>query len=181
MRGKMKNKNAFWPAALIIVMALFVAPRDAFGQGATSVTGAGAATFATGSGATFPAELGATLPGATVSNPVTLSGLEFAIGIDIGLDGSVDGDLQITLVGTSAGQPKRIVVEGRVSGQAVQALSTVTFSGTCSIDMGDGTPSVSDVPIRMSVIAGESSKLTLVLGLTNLPSATVNKGSLRIK
>ena len=179
----MKNKKALWPAPLVIVMALFVSSQNAFGQGATSVTGAGAATFGTSSVATFPAEAdgAVTLPGTTVSNPVTLSGLEFAIGVDIELDGSVDGDLQVTLVGTSAGQPRRIIVEGRVSGQAVQALSTVTFSGTCSVDMGDGTPTVSDVPIRMSVIAGESSKLTLVLGLTNLPSANVNKGSLTIK
>ena len=178
----MKNKNAFWPAALLVAMVLFIAPQAASGQGLSSVTGAGAATFGTGSVATFPAEAdgAVTLPGTTVSSPVTLSGLEFAIGIDIELDGSVDGDLQVTLVGTSAGQARRIIVEGRVSGQAVQALSTVTFSGTCSVDMGDGTPTVSDVPIRMSVIAGESSKLTLVLGLTNLPSATVNKGSLRI-
>jgi len=51
------------------------------------------------------------------------------------------------------------------------------------VDMGDGTPPVPSVPFSVVVVtnADGMGSLTLRLGTTNLPAATINEGYMTIK
>jgi hypothetical protein len=122
------------------------------------VTGAGAARFASGA----------------VLNGVTLSSMRFGVGVDIASDGSATGSFQSTLVGT-----RTIVVEGNVTNGSSTSLAPTVFSGTCTLDLGDGT-TLSAVPFTVSVIknANGTRALALALGSTSLPNATVSAGSI---
>ena len=163
----MKNKKTLWLAALVLGGAVWLTPRVTFGQNETSVTGAGSAVFASGA----------------VFNVVPLSDLRFGIGIDLAGDGTASGDVEFTLVSTSSGQSKNIVVEGEATSGSLLAPGVAIVSGTCSIDKGDGTLALSGVPFSLTVSMGLDGKgtLSIVLGAANLPAATVSKGSLTVR
>jgi hypothetical protein len=155
----MKNK-----LGLLILVALF-AITPAYAQLATIpvvVTGAGAATFGAGA----------------VLSGVSLSTMRFGIGVDLPGDGTASGDFQATLVAAS----RKIVVEGKASSGS-KGLTATTFSGTCSLDLGDGSAIATGVPftVSLSTAAGGTSTLGLVIGTTTLPSATVSAGAVRVK
>jgi hypothetical protein len=154
----MKNKLAL----LTLVAAFAITP--AFAQLPTApaaVTGAGAATF--GSGA--------------VLSGVSLSTMRFAIGVDIAGDGTASGDFQSTLFGA---QSRKIVVEGKVRAGSANVASATTFSGTCSVDLGDGSVPATAVPFTVTVANGGST-LALLIGTTTLPTAPVSAGSVTVK
>lgn len=99
---------------------------------------------------------GATLYG------VQLQNLEFGQGIVILPDGSAIGDFQTLLLGTSPlGQPQNLNVEGKVSSGSVQVNGSVTFGGTASVDLGNGTPPLTGVPFSVTAIM---EGLQLVIG-----------------
>jgi len=155
----MKNKPG-----LLILVALFAIP-PAYAQLApipVVVTGAGVATFG---------------PGAALSG-VSLSTMRFGIGVDLPGDGTASGDFQATLSAAS----RKIVVEGKASSGST-GLAGTTFSGTCSIDLGDGSAITTGVPFTVSVAtpAGGTPTLGLVIGTTTLPSAAVSAGAVRVK
>ena len=70
-----------------------------------------------------------------------------------------------------------------VAGGGSAGTGTAAFSGSCSIDMGDGTLPVQNVPFTVTVTTNQEGRgtLGLVLGLTSLPAATVNEGSMTIQ
>lgn len=147
---------------ILILVAAF-AVTTGYAQVATTpaaVTGAGRATFG---------------PGA-VLNGVSLSTLRFGIGVDIAADGTATGDFQTTLLGA---QSRRIVVEGKVNAGS-NGVTGTTFSGTCSVDLGDGSAAATGVPFTVTV-GGGGSTLGLVIGTTALPAASVSAGSVRVK
>ena len=154
----MRNKRG-----LLILVTLF-AITPAYAQIApipAVVTGAGAATFGAGA----------------VLSGVSLSTMRFGIGVDLPGDGTASGDFQATLVAAS----RKIVVEGKASSGS-KGLTATTFSGTCSLDLGDGSAIATGVPFTVSVsTAGGTSTLGLVIGTTTLPSATVSAGAVRVK
>lgn len=155
----MKNKLGF-----LILVALF-AITPAHAQLATipvAVTGAGAATFG---------------PGAALGG-VSLSTMRFGIGVDLPGDGTASGDFQATLFAAS----RKIVVEGKASSGSTGATAT-TFSGTCSVDLGDGSAITTGVPFTVSVATpvGGTPTLGLVIGATTLPSAAVSAGAVKVK
>ena len=86
----------------------------------TSVTGAGAAKFPSG----------ATLSG------VSLTSMRFGVGVSMAADGTATGDFQGTLLGA---QSRRIRVVGKASSATATLLGVPTISGTCTLDLGDGT------------------------------------------
>jgi len=161
----MKRNNSIWLALLATLLLML--PAEVLGQTSSSITGAGVAT----------------LPSEVSFNGRAISRLEFGLGIDIAADGSASGDVQITLVGTSGEGEQRIIVEGKIAGPAVQLFGAATLSGTCSIDLGDGTTPTSGTPLILTVTSLDNGKatLTLVLGLTNLPAATLSEGNLTVK
>jgi hypothetical protein len=155
----MRNK-----LVLLILVALF-AITPGYAQLApvpVAVTGAGAAAFG---------------PGAALSG-VSLSTMRFGIGVALPGDGTASGDFQATLLAAS----RKIVVEGKASSGS-QGLTATTFSGTCSIDLGDGSAITAGVPFTVSVAtpAGGTPTLGLVIGTTTLPSAAVSAGAVRVK
>jgi hypothetical protein len=156
----MKNKLGLF----ILLVALF-AITPAYAQLATVpvvVTGAGAATFG---------------PGAVLSG-VSLSTMRFGIGVDLPGDGTASGDFQATLFAAS----RKIVVEGKVSSGST-GLAGTTFSGTCSVDLGDGSALTTAVPFTVSVVtpATGAPTLALAVGTTTLPTASVSAGAVRVK
>ena len=156
----------------LVILALVIVPLTlssaAQAAAAVTVTAAAAAAY----------------PGGTSYNGVALGGLRFGIGVEIPGDTSAKGEFQGTLLGTSAsGQPQDITVEGKVSSGSSHDAATVTFSGTCTVDMADGTTPSAGVPFTVTVAPGANGKttLTLKLGTTGLPAATVDAGGVTIQ
>jgi hypothetical protein len=123
-----------------------------------------------------------TYPAGTIYNGVPLSGLEIGAGSVIFADGSGgDGALGIRLL--SATTPQQIInVDAHVTGGSRTAATAATVSGTCTIDMGNGLPPVTGIPFT-ATIAADSNNLgavTLVLGGTQLPAATIGDGSMTV-
>jgi hypothetical protein len=127
-----------------------------------SVTGAGTALFGAG------AALG----------PVALQNIELGTGVFIEADGSASGTFHAVLQGSSLGVPRQITVEGKIRGGATDADGHATFSGTASIDFGDGGPPLSG--IAFSVSAGTDS-LVVAIDSTTLPAARVTAGAITIE
>jgi len=127
------------------------------------VTGAGEGIFSTG----------ATL------NGVTLRSLELGQGLFIARDGSAMGQFHAVLLGTSLlGTPQNVTVEGEVSTGSVGGDGTATFSGTATVNTGDGTLPVPGVPFTATI---STNSLALILDATTLPMATVTAGSITIE
>jgi len=145
---------------LALLTAFAITPL--FAQLATTpsaVTGAGAATFG---------------PGAVLSG-VSLSSMRFGVGVDLPGDGTASGDFQATLMAPS----RKIVVEGKASSGS-KGLTATTFSGTCSIDLGDGSAPATAVPFTVTVSNGGTT-LALLIGTTTLPTAPISAGSVTVK
>jgi hypothetical protein len=151
---------------LLLALAALLCALPAVAQTATSVTGAGAGAFP--SGVTF--------------NGVSLSTLRFGIGVNVPGDGTASGDFQTTLLGTSLGVARQITVTGKVNAGSILA-GGARFSGTCSIDMGDGSAPLTGVPFTVTTAtASDGSKtLALVLGVTSLAPAAVKTGNIVVQ
>ena len=117
-------------------------------------------------------------PSATF-NGLPLKGLTLGQGMFIATDGSATGQFQVVLQGTSpVGAPQEITVEGEVGNGSVAADGSATFSGTATVDMGDGTLPLPGVPFTVTVSAGS---LGLTLNAVALPTATLSAGSITVK
>ena len=118
-------------------------------------------------------------PGASLSG-VSLSGSRSGIGVIVQGDGGAAGTFSTVLIGTSVlGQPREIAIDGRVTSGSSNIDGSVTFSGLCTLDLGDGTLPASDVPFTVTVTG--SGALTLVVGLTTLPAQALAAGSITIE
>jgi len=153
--------------ALVLTTILgvgFMAPAHVVAQDdATGVTGAAEATLPRG--ATF--------------NGVALSGLTVGQGIFVARDGSATGNFQAVLRGISLlGTPQSVTVEGEIQNGFVRADGTASFNGTATVEMGDGTLPLLEVPITVTASTGS---LGLILGATELPTATLTAGSITIE
>ena len=156
------TRLGFLLAAMLGLASNLVAPAPVAAQDA-GVTGAAEATLP--DGATF--------------NGIPLRGLTLGQGLFIAQDGSATGQFQAVLLGTSLlGAAQNITVEGEVSGGSVGADGSATFSGTATVDMGDGTLPLPGVPFTVTASAGS---LGLVLNAVALPTATVTAGSITVQ
>jgi hypothetical protein len=121
----------------------------------------------------------AIFPGGATFNGVPLSGLTLGQGIFLAADGSATGQFQAVLLGTSLlGAPQEVTMEGEVRAGFVSGDGSATFSGTATVDMGDGTLPLPGVPFTVTASPGS---LRLLLGATALPTATVTAGSITIE
>jgi hypothetical protein len=127
-----------------------------------SVTGAGKGLFPAG------AALGA----------VTLQTVELGTGVFLEADGTASGTFHAVLQGNTLGQSREITVEGKVSQGSVGADGRATFSGTASLDFGDGTPPLPGV--TFTVIAGTDG-LVLAIDSTTLPAAGLTQGAITVE
>jgi len=152
-------------AAALVMAILWPAPVGA--QTETLVTGAGEGNFP---------------PDASYLG-VPLNGLTLGMGLSVA-GGWAIGQFQSTLVGVSAfGLEQDIQIEGHATSSVPSEPNTAIFSGTCTVELGDGTPPVPNVPFRVvvAVNAEGTGSLTLTLGTTSLPAVTVNEGSMTIR
>ena len=121
----------------------------------------------------------ATLPDGASFNGLHLTGLTLGQGMFIAQDGTATGQFQAVLLGTSPlGTPQNVTVEGEVRSGSVGADGSATFSGTATVDMGDGTLPLPGVPFTVTASAGS---LGLILNAVALPTATVTAGSITVK
>jgi hypothetical protein len=121
----------------------------------------------------------AALPGGATLGGVQLSSLRIGQGVLISGNGTARGQIAIALLGnTVVGQPQTISIEGEASSGSVNANGSASVSGNCTLDMGDGTPPVANVPFTVTVTAGS---VALRVGATSLPVATLNVGSITIR
>jgi hypothetical protein len=159
------RRLALLPIAIIAAAVLVPAPMAA--QTETSVTIAGEGGFPEG----------ATYLGLPLSS--------LSLGVGLGVAGSwATGQFQVTLTGTTPlGDERNIVVDGRANAGAPSAPGTATFSGTATVDPGDGTPPVPGVPFAALVVPGPNGTgtFTLNLGATNLPAAAINEGYVTVQ
>ena len=161
-------ERTIWRAITLVAIAASISSASALAQSQTTLTGAGAGVFP--QGASFTG--------------VSLSALSFGMGaVILTNDGTAMGTFESTLTGTSLLGRRNIVVVGNLTSGSGQAGGPATYSGLCSIDLGDGTPLLRGLPF--TVIAARLPNthwgLTLSLGLTLLPAATVNTGSVTIQ
>ena len=149
--------------ALAVALVLSAAPANVLAAGDTTVIGAGAGVY----------------PSGTQLSGITLSGLQFGQGVLIFADGSADGDFDAVLLGTSIlGASQNITVEGKVTAGAANADGSVTFSGTATVDMGDGTLPAVGVPLT---VTATTEGLQLTLGASILPLAALTAGTISIE
>jgi hypothetical protein len=88
------------------------------------VTAAGAGEFATG--ATFQG--------------IALAGATFGLGVQTDGTGTANGDLEMQLNGSSLiGLSQWITISGWITSGAQNPDGSMTFNGTATLDMGDGT------------------------------------------
>jgi hypothetical protein len=148
--------------AIVLGIAATTPIRVLAGSDGSSVTGAGKGLFGAG------AALGA----------VDLQGLELGTGVFIEADGSASGTFHAVLQGSSLGQRREITVEGKASQGSPAADGRATFSGTASLDFGDGAPPLPGV--AFSVTAGADG-LVLKIDSTTLPAAGLTAGAIAIE
>lgn len=147
--------------AIVLGLALATAPVGADGD-ERSVTAAATGVFDAG------AELGA----------VALQGIVMGTGVFIEADGSASGTFHAVLQGSALGHPREITVEGNVSEGSVATDGHATFSGTASLDLGDGAPPLPSVAFSVTTAADG---MVLKIDSTTLPAIGLTAGAVIIE
>lgn len=143
-------------AVLAITLASSREPASAV-VGDNTLTSAGAGIFP--AGATF--------------NGVQLAGGTFGFGVQSYSGGSTTGDLEVQLNGSSPiGLSQWITVTGWISSATLDS-GIWTLSGTCTLDMGDGTAPVGGLSLVASVTP---TGLTMTVGGTPIPTLPLSDG-----
>lgn len=127
---------------------------------------------------------GGIYPAGTTFNGVPINGLQSGYGVEIASGGSAIGQFCTILLGINAlGLEQNIRIEGKATSGSKTAGNVASFSGTCTVDMGDGTPATPGVPFTATITTGANSQGTigLVIGLTALANAVVDEGSMTIE
>ena len=164
----MTRRTIWWAIALIAIAVSLFSLSTGAQSGQTTVTGAGGGVF----------------PAGAAFNGISLSSLSFGMGVALPGDGTANGAFESTLVGTSAtGIARSIVVVGDPTSGSGQVGGPATYAGTCSVNLGDGTPPLTGVPftVTMAKLPNGNWGLALTLGATRLPAAPVNTGSVTVK
>jgi hypothetical protein len=121
----------------------------------------------------------ATLPESVPFDGVLLRGVQLGQGVLIATDGSAAGQFHSVLSGTSfLGLAQEIVVQGEVNAGAAGGDGTVTFSGTATLNMGDGSVPVVGVPFTVSASTGG---IQLTVDDASFPLARLTAGSITIE
>lgn len=156
----MKKSALLWAATAVVGVAIVLSPAAVAVPGPTGVGGAAAAAF----------------PDGATLNGVSLSALELGTGASLEADGTTAGHVLAVLRGTVLGQPREIVVEGVVSRGSLSSATSATLSGTAAVDMGDG-----GLPLELPfTVVTEPDAVTLTLGSSTLPAASLTEGGISI-
>ena len=108
---------------------------------------------------------------------VELAGGTFGVGVRTA-SGSGYGDVEAQFNGISLiGMFQKITVSGWITSVTTSG-GTVTMNGTCTLDMGDGAPPASGVPLVATLT---TSGITLTVGGTALPMLPKSDGFITIE
>ena len=108
---------------------------------------------------------------------ISLSRLEFGLGVLTAPDGAASGAFHAVLHGTSPiGQSQPVSVDGKVNAGGVAGIGS--FSGTAMVNLGDGTVPLPGVPFQVSV---SPDGLQLTLDALLLPAVAVSSGAIAIE
>jgi hypothetical protein len=141
--------------AIALAAAVSQSSSRVVGAADTQVTAAGVGLFP--DGATF--------------NGIPLDGSTFGFGLRVFPDGSARGNLVIVLAGTSLlGKPQEITLDGYVDAGITNPDGSVSFSGTGTLDTGDGTPPAPGISYSVTVT---DTGLQLTIGTSVLPTQNV--------
>jgi hypothetical protein len=160
------KRSALWFAALFLSVLAGVPQLAAAAE--TRVTAAGEGIY----------------PPDTTFNSVPISGLQFGFGLEFSDVGDKVGHIVVILRGiSSVGLEQDIVIEVEVTGGSRAAPNVAVISGTCTIDMGNGTPPLPGVPFIATVTtnANDQGTIGLEIGTITLSGANVTEGSMTIK
>ena len=148
---------------VLALVAVVVGPsRTTAANGDVTVTGAASATFAQG------AKLGT----------VVLRSLEVGTGVFIEPDGTANGVYSAVLTGRSLlGQSQQITIDGKVLSGEVAPDGRVYFNGIATINLGNGTPSISGVPFNVSTMGNS---MSLAIDAATLPAVQLDSGDIAI-
>ena len=142
--------------------ALALTPVSLVAQGGGgSVTGAATGSFASDA--------------VLASIPVTA--VELGTGVLIEPDGTAVGSFHAVLRGTVWGQAQLLTVEGKITQGAVATDGSVSFSGTATLNLGDGTPSL---PVSLLNVEVSANGLVLTVDSVTL-AASLASGSVIIE
>ena len=123
-------------------------------------------------------------PAGTTFGGVAINALQLASATVIAADGTAEGSLTVSLIGppNPLGAQQIITIEADATSGTKTAANVATITGTCSIDMGNGTPVVTGVPFVATITTTPDHLGTvgLTIGTTSLPNGTLNDGSLTI-
>jgi hypothetical protein len=153
-------------ASLVIIVSVAVGlPREqAAAVGGPDLVTAGGAGI-------FPA--GASFAG------VQLAGGTFGIGVQTDGAGTAKGDLEAQLNGNSLiGLSQWVTITGWITSGTLNPDGSMTFNGTCTLDMGDGTPPTGGVALVANL---SGTGLTLTVGSTVLPTLPKSDGWVAIE
>jgi hypothetical protein len=105
---------------------------------------------------------------------VQLAGGTFGIGVQTDGAGTAKGDLEAQLNGTSLiGLSQWITITGWITSGTLNPDGSMSFNGTCTLDMGDGTPPAGGLALVANLSA---TGLTLTVGSTVLPTLPKSDG-----
>jgi hypothetical protein len=105
--------------------------------------------------------------------------VEFGTGVFIEPDGSASGVYSAVLNGKSLlGLQQQVTIEGNVLQGDVMPNGQAFFSGVATVNLGDGTPTLSGVPF--SVTYSDNTVRLSILN-TSLPAAQVTGGVISIE
>jgi hypothetical protein len=152
-------------STFVIVSVAFVLPRGQAAAVSTSslVTGAGAGVFP--AGASF--------------NGIELAGGTYGVGVQTATSGNAIGDVEAQLNGSSViGLSQWITITGWITTASLNADGTMTFNGTCTLDMGDGTAPVGGLAF---IATFGAAGMQLTVGTTVLPFLPRSDGFLSIE
>ena len=124
-------------------------------------------------------------PAGTVYNGVPISGINFSSGALVAGDNTgADGRVSIDLLGPSTPVGQQIItVKAQIATGSRTAANVAVLNGTASVDMGDGTPAVTGIPIVATITTDANNQGTVgvVLGATQLPAASNGDGTMTVE
>jgi hypothetical protein len=144
-----------------LTVVILLTPASVFGQSTSGLTGAGSGAF----------------PISTIFSGISVSGLRFGLGVFVPGDTTAAGQFQATLLGTTIlGLPQNIEIQGDAASGALNTDGRRTFSGTSTVDMGDGS-----LPLTLPfTVIASANTLLVTVGINNLPLASLTAGSITI-
>lgn len=143
---------------------------SAFPRGQAAAIG-GPNTVTAGGAGVFPA-------GASF-NGIELAGGTFGIGVQTDGTGGATGDVELQVNGSSLiGDSQWITITGWVTSGAQNADGSMTFNGTGTLDMGDGTAQVGGLAFVANLSA---TGLTVTIGSTAVPTLPRSDGWINIE